>query len=132
MRKEETRDYSKKCNKTTSSWIHNQIKQFGSCPYYQSDYILLHHYLIHVLTWLVWISYPQVDTCVFIISTYADGKPPESAEWFCKWLEEASNDFRVQKSLLSGLDYAVFGLGNSLYKEQFNMVSTEGNNFHSI
>lgn len=52
-----------------------------------------------------------------------DGKPPESAEWFCKWLEEASNDFRVQKSLLSGLDYAVFGLGNSLYKERFNMVS---------
>ena len=69
---------------------------------------------------------------MFIISTYADGKPPESAEWFCKWLEEASNDFRVQKSLLSGLDYAVFGLGNSLYKERFNMVSIKGNNFHSI
>ncbi|XP_020628317.1 S-adenosyl-L-methionine-dependent tRNA 4-demethylwyosine synthase-like [Orbicella faveolata] len=64
----------------------------------------------------------EVDTCVFIISTYVDGKPPESAEWFCKWLEEASNDFRVQKSLLSGLDYAVFGLGNSLYRERFNMV----------
>ena len=64
---------------------------------------------------------------MFIISTYADGKPPESAEWFCKWLEEASNDFRVQKSLLSGLDYAVFGLGNSLYKERFNLVSIEGN-----
>lgn len=62
-----------------------------------------------------------------------DGKPPESAEWFCKWLEEASNDFRVQKSLLSGLDYAVFGLGNSLYENRFNMVSIEdNNNFHVV
>ena len=61
--------------------------------------------------------------CVFIISTYVDGKPPESAEWFYKWLEEASHDFRVQKSLLQNLDYAVFGLGNSLYEDKFNMVS---------
>jgi len=61
-----------------------------------------------------------------------DGKPPDSAEWFCKWLEEASNDFRVQKSLLSGLDYAVFGLGNSLYKERFNMVSIKDTNFRVI
>lgn len=70
---------------------------------------------------------------MFIISTYVDGKPPESAEWFCKWLEEASNDFRVQKSLLNGLDYAVFGLGNSLYENRFNMVSIEdNNNFHVV
>ena len=63
-----------------------------------------------------------MNTCVFIISTYVDGKPPENAEWFYKWLEEAANDFRVQKSLLQDLDYAVFGLGNSLYEENFNMV----------
>lgn len=80
----------------------------------------------------VWFSNLQVDTCVFIISTYVDGKPPESAEWFCKWLEEASNDFRVQKSLLSGLDYSVFGLGNSLYKDKFNMVSVKDNTFKVI
>ncbi|KAL9981267.1 hypothetical protein ACROYT_G009944 [Oculina patagonica] len=64
----------------------------------------------------------EVDTCVFIISTYVDGKPPDNTEWFCKWLEEAANDFRVQKSLLHGLDYSVFGLGNSLYEERFNLV----------
>lgn len=69
---------------------------------------------------------------MFIISTYVDGKPPESGEWFCKWLEEASNDFRVQKSLLSGLDYSVFGLGNSLYKDKFNMVSVKDNTFKVI
>ena len=64
----------------------------------------------------------QVNTCVFIISTYVDGNPPESAQWFYKWLEEASNDFRVQKSLLQDLEYAVFGLGNSLYEDNFNRV----------
>lgn len=66
-----------------------------------------------------------MNTCVFIISTYVDGNPPESATWFYKWLEEASNDFRVQKSLLKDLDYVVFGLGNSLYEGNFNMVSSE-------
>ena len=69
------------------------------------------------------ISNLQMKTCVFVISTYVDGNPPESAEWFYKWLNEASNDFRVQKSLLQDLDYAVFGLGNSLYEENFNRVS---------
>ncbi|KAJ7387044.1 S-adenosyl-L-methionine-dependent tRNA 4-demethylwyosine synthase [Desmophyllum pertusum] len=64
----------------------------------------------------------ETDTCVFIVSTYVDGKPTGSTEWFYKWLEEASNDFRVQKSLLRGLDYAVFGLGDSLYEDRFNMV----------
>ncbi|XP_068750595.1 S-adenosyl-L-methionine-dependent tRNA 4-demethylwyosine synthase TYW1-like isoform X2 [Montipora capricornis] len=64
----------------------------------------------------------EADTCVFIISTYVDGNPPDSVKWFYKWLEEASNDFRVQKSLLKDLNYAVFGLGNSLYEDNFNMV----------
>ncbi|RMX47239.1 hypothetical protein pdam_00012924 [Pocillopora damicornis] len=64
----------------------------------------------------------ETATCVFIVSTYVDGKPPESVQWFYKWLEEAANDFRVQKSLLQGLNYAVFGLGNSLYEDKFNLV----------
>ena len=60
--------------------------------------------------------------CVFILPTYTDGRPPETAAWFCKWLEEASNDFRVEKELLKGMKFAVFGLGNSQYKEHFNEV----------
>jgi tRNA wybutosine-synthesizing protein 1 len=59
---------------------------------------------------------------VFVLPTYTDGRPPETAAWFCKWLEEASNDFRVQKELLKGMKFAVFGLGNSQYKEHFNEV----------
>lgn len=57
---------------------------------------------------------------VFFVSTYTDGSPPDSAKWFCQWLSEAVDDFRVQKSLLSGLKFTVFALGNSLYTQHYN------------
>lgn len=60
--------------------------------------------------------------CVFLLATYTDGQPTENAEWFCKWLEEASTDFRYGKSYLKGLKYAVFGLGNSVYTGHYNTV----------
>ncbi|XP_053817076.1 S-adenosyl-L-methionine-dependent tRNA 4-demethylwyosine synthase TYW1-like isoform X2 [Vidua chalybeata] len=60
------------------------------------------------------------NICVFLVATYTEGQPPESAAWFCKWLEEAANDFRVGKSFLQGLRYAVFGLGNSAYVDHYN------------
>ncbi|KAL2766147.1 S-adenosyl-L-methionine-dependent tRNA 4-demethylwyosine synthase TYW1 [Daubentonia madagascariensis] len=62
------------------------------------------------------------NVCVFLVATYTDGRPTESAEWFCKWLEEASSDFRFGKTYLKGLRYAVFGLGNSAYASYFNKV----------
>ncbi|XP_041340867.1 S-adenosyl-L-methionine-dependent tRNA 4-demethylwyosine synthase TYW1-like [Pyrgilauda ruficollis] len=62
------------------------------------------------------------NICVFLVATYTEGQPPESAAWFCKWLEEAANDFRVGKSFLQGLRYAVFGLGNSDYVDHYNTV----------
>ncbi|MEE6469790.1 hypothetical protein FKM82_008767 [Ascaphus truei] len=62
------------------------------------------------------------NICVFLVATYTDGQPPESAEWFCKWLDEASNDFRFGKTFLKGLRYAVFGLGNSVYNSHYNTV----------
>ena len=61
-------------------------------------------------------------TCVFILATYSEGLPTKSATWFCQWLEESTTDFRVHKSLLKGLKYAVFGLGNSLYEGHYNQV----------
>ncbi|XP_072308721.1 S-adenosyl-L-methionine-dependent tRNA 4-demethylwyosine synthase TYW1 [Eucyclogobius newberryi] len=60
--------------------------------------------------------------CVFFLATYTDGHPTENAEWFCKWLEEASTDFRYGKTYLKGLKYAVFGLGNSVYTGHYNTV----------
>uniref|UniRef100_A0A8C6HSJ1 S-adenosyl-L-methionine-dependent tRNA 4-demethylwyosine synthase TYW1 n=1 Tax=Mus spicilegus TaxID=10103 RepID=A0A8C6HSJ1_MUSSI len=62
--------------------------------------------------------------CAFLVATYTDGRPTESAEWFCKWLEESANDFRFGKTYLKGLRYAVFGLGDSAYRSHFNKVST--------
>ena len=62
------------------------------------------------------------SVCVFIISTYTDGTPPEPASWFCQWLSDTACDFRVSKTFLSGLHYAVFGLGDSLYGENYNTV----------
>ncbi|NXP80159.1 TYW1 synthase, partial [Ramphastos sulfuratus] len=62
------------------------------------------------------------NICVFLVATYTDGQPPESAAWFCKWLEEAANDFRYGKTYLKGLRYAVFGLGNSVYADHYNSV----------
>lgn len=66
------------------------------------------------------------SVCVFLVATYTDGQPTENAEWFCKWLEEASTDFRYGKTYLKGLRYAVFGLGNSVYVGHYNTV---GKNF---
>ncbi|XP_004460754.1 S-adenosyl-L-methionine-dependent tRNA 4-demethylwyosine synthase TYW1 [Dasypus novemcinctus] len=60
--------------------------------------------------------------CAFLVATYTDGQPTESAEWFCKWLEEAAHDFRFGKTYLKGMRYAVFGLGNSAYASHFNKV----------
>ncbi|XP_035010127.2 S-adenosyl-L-methionine-dependent tRNA 4-demethylwyosine synthase TYW1 [Hippoglossus stenolepis] len=64
------------------------------------------------------------SVCVFLVATYTDGQPTENAEWFCKWLEEASTDFRYGKTFLKGLRYAVFGLGHSVYEGHYNTVGT--------
>lgn len=65
---------------------------------------------------------------MFLVATYTDGEPTENAEWFCKWLEEASTDFRYGKTYLKGLRYAVFGLGNSVYVGHYNTVRY----YHSV
>nr|XP_033777676.1 S-adenosyl-L-methionine-dependent tRNA 4-demethylwyosine synthase TYW1-like [Geotrypetes seraphini] len=62
------------------------------------------------------------NVCAFLVATYTDGRPTENAEWFSKWLEEASTDFRVGRTYLKGMRYAVFGLGNSVYVNHYNTV----------
>ena len=59
---------------------------------------------------------------MFLLSTFTDGRPPEGVEWFCDWVWDASHDFRVQKTLLRKMQFCVFGLGNSLYQDNFNKV----------
>ncbi|XP_029468121.1 S-adenosyl-L-methionine-dependent tRNA 4-demethylwyosine synthase-like [Rhinatrema bivittatum] len=62
------------------------------------------------------------NVCIFLVATYTDGRPTENAEWFCKWLEEASTDFRFGNTYLKGMRYVVFGLGNSVYINHYNTV----------
>lgn len=62
---------------------------------------------------------------VIFISTYVDGQPPDNAHWFYKYITEMSCDFRFEKDACKGLRYAICGLGNSLYEENFNKVAKE-------
>ncbi|GAV05671.1 hypothetical protein RvY_15766 [Ramazzottius varieornatus] len=59
---------------------------------------------------------------VFILSTWTDGTPPSSARWFSLWTNDAVDDFRVSKTFLKDLRFAVFGLGNSVY-DHYNKVA---------
>ncbi|KAH9525495.1 S-adenosyl-L-methionine-dependent tRNA 4-demethylwyosine synthase [Bulinus truncatus] len=70
---------------------------------------------------------------ILLISTYTDGQPPESAKNFYMWLEDAAEDFRVTKATLSGIHFAVVGLGNSLYPDHFNTVAKNVDSwFHTL
>ncbi|XP_078535757.1 NADPH--cytochrome P450 reductase isoform X2 [Lissotriton helveticus] len=51
---------------------------------------------------------------VFCMATYGEGDPTDNAQDFYDWLQETDTD-------LSGLKYAVFGLGNKTY-EHFNAM----------
>ena len=66
---------------------------------------------------------------VLIMPTYTEGTPPDTAKWFYNWLEESSTDFRVGAHFLKGLKFAVFGLGNSEYKDHFNTVGKNCDKF---
>ncbi|CAB4490912.1 hypothetical protein RhiirA1_502506 [Rhizophagus irregularis] len=54
--------------------------------------------------------------CIFLISTYNVEGP---LDWFYKWLEDTRYDFRVDKQALSKMKFAIFGLGDSAYGDQF-------------
>ena len=78
---------------------------------------------------LEFISLTFRSVLVLIIPTYTEGTPPDTAKWFYNWLEESSTDFRVGAHFLKGLKFAVFGLGNSEYKDHFNTVGKNCDKF---
>ncbi|XP_033627746.1 NADPH--cytochrome P450 reductase-like [Asterias rubens] len=53
---------------------------------------------------------------IFCLATYGEGDPTDNAQEFFDWLHEGSVD-------MSGLRYAVFGLGNKTY-EHYNAMGT--------
>ncbi len=44
-----------------------------------------------------------------------DGKPPDSTVWFFDWLNDVVDDFRVHKTALARIRFAIFGVGDSTY-----------------
>lgn len=56
---------------------------------------------------------------IFLVATYGDGEPTESAQDFSEWLSNKENE--VSTNYLSNLHFLVFGLGNRTY-EFFNRM----------
>ena len=72
---------------------------------------------IHILNRLP----SQKTLWVFVLPSYdTESRAPPTAEWFSNWLFESANDFRVSQSMLHGMLFALFGLGDSAYGEMFN------------
>ncbi|KAF6126520.1 cytochrome p450 oxidoreductase [Phyllostomus discolor] len=65
-------------------------------------------------------SLPEIENslAVFCMATYGEGDPTDNAQDFYDWLQETDVD-------LSGVKYAVFGLGNKTY-EHFNAMGKHG------
>ena len=57
----------------------------------------------------------EYSCACFIVATYAGGSAVPGTEAFFHELAEMSRDFRIERTLLSNLSYAVFGCGNSEY-----------------
>lgn len=66
----------------------------------------------------------QETIIVFCVSTWTDGEPPESAVIFFEWLKDLVLDFRVSREMLKHVKFSIFGLGNSLYDENYCKAST--------
>ena len=61
----------------------------------------------------------NAPNAIFVVSTWGKGEPPSDAEEFFAQLSDAANAVN-----LSGLRYAVFGLGDSNY-EKFNAFAKD-------
>ncbi|KAJ1982738.1 Fe-S oxidoreductase [Dimargaris cristalligena] len=63
--------------------------------------------------------FTEKAVCVFLLATYNVENP---TEWFLKWLEDAKYDFRLGNECLAHLRFAVFGLGDSAYGDEFGIA----------
>ena len=66
----------------------------------------------------------EFQRTVFIVATYAGGSDVPGTEPFFNELTDMSRDFRVEKTLLASMSYAIFGCGNSEYPpKDFNAAA---------
>jgi len=68
----------------------------------------------------------DVKNAVFVMSTYGEGDPTDSAVDFYEYIKNENKE--LDSETLSDLKYSVFGLGNSVY-EHFNVVARRTDEF---
>lgn len=56
------------------------------------------------------------EVVLILLSTQAEGAPPPQCEHFCRLLEDHVHDFRVGKTALAHLSFAVLGFGSQEYE----------------
>lgn len=61
----------------------------------------------------------QEPVVLFVVSTWTGGVPPEEGKVFFQWLKDMVDDFRVSRTWLSSVKFAVFGLGHAEYDDNF-------------
>uniref|UniRef100_A0A0D9ZDT7 tRNA 4-demethylwyosine synthase (AdoMet-dependent) n=1 Tax=Oryza glumipatula TaxID=40148 RepID=A0A0D9ZDT7_9ORYZ len=66
---------------------------------------------------------PSLPLLLLVLPTHDGGAPPPAAAFLARWLEESAADFRAGAALLSGLRFAVFGVGSRAYGETFNAAA---------
>ena len=59
------------------------------------------------------------DLFILIASTYSGGRSPPSANTFEFLLRDAAQDHRVSRELLKSLKFMIFGVGDTVYGEDF-------------
>jgi NADPH-ferrihemoprotein reductase len=68
-------------------------------------------------------SLPKEAAAVFVVSCFGRGEPTDSAKKFYAWVMDAARDGEAGGKPLSGLKFAVFGLGSSqTHREYYNVV----------
>ena len=68
---------------------------------------------------------PELDLLVVVVCSQAGGSPPPNAAWLIRWLRETAEDFRAGALLFQRTRFAVFGVGDRAYGDDFNGCAKE-------
>lgn len=104
---------------TSRSFAHKLFSSAVSCDFSK----LLEVKVLNVSDIDVDTLHATADVCVLVVSTYTGGLPPPSATAFSTLVQDMSNDFRVSRDHFSKTKFAVFGLGDVAYGDNFNMFA---------
>ena len=68
---------------------------------------------------------PELDLLVVVVCSQSGGSPPPNAAWLVRWLRETAEDFRAGALLFQRTRFAVFGVGDRAYGDDFNGCARE-------